>query len=84
VAVKASTLPSYVTDPYPFVSLREPIRQVFEAFGPERLFWGSEMTRLPVPYEQAVSHFTETLDFLTREDVEWVMGRGIRKWLNLP
>lgn len=81
VAVKASTLPSYVTEPYPFPSLYEPIRRVLDAFGSRRVFWGSELTRLPVPYEQAVGHFTTTLDFLAGEDLEWVMGRGIRDWL---
>jgi L-fuconolactonase len=84
VAVKASTLPSYVTEPYPFPSLRDPIRRVYDAFGPQRLFWGSEMTRLPVPYEQCLTHFTETLDFLSDDDLTWIMGRGIREWLRLP
>jgi L-fuconolactonase len=83
VAVKASTLPSYVTEPYPFPSLTEPIRRVVEAFGARRVFWGSEMTRLPCPYEEAITHFTEHLDFLSPEDLEWVMGRGVRKWLRL-
>jgi predicted TIM-barrel fold metal-dependent hydrolase len=84
IAVKASTLPSYVTEPYPFPSLYEPIRSVVEAFGPRRVFWGSELTRLPVPYQQAVRHFTDALDFLSQSDLEWIMGRGIREWLGMP
>lgn len=83
VAVKASTLPSYVTEPFPFPSLYEPVRRVVGAFGARRVFWGSEMTRLPCPYEQAVAHFTEHLDFLSADDLRWVMGRGIRTWLGL-
>jgi hypothetical protein len=28
-------------------------------------------------YQQRTTHFTETLDFLSNEDKEWVMGRAI-------
>jgi hypothetical protein len=28
-------------------------------------------------YRQRVRHFTETLDFLSEEDKDWVMGRAI-------
>lgn len=83
VAVKASTLPSYVSDPYPFKSLHEPIRRVVDAFGPQRVFWGSEMTRLPCSYEECVTLFTRELGFLSHDDLVWVMGRGIREWLGL-
>ena len=82
VAVKASCLPSYVTEPYPFPSLHAHIRRVVEAFGPRRIFWGSDLSRLPCPYRQAVTLFTEELDFLSDADKEWIMGRGIAEWLN--
>ncbi len=39
VAVKASCLPFYTTQSYPFVNLHKYIRQAFDAFGPKRLFW---------------------------------------------
>lgn len=84
IAVKASSLPSVVTDPYPFPSLAERIRRVVDAFGPERTFWGSDLTRLPCSYRQALTHFTETLDFLTQDDLEWIMGRGVGEWLGWP
>jgi hypothetical protein len=28
-------------------------------------------------YRQRITHFTETLDFLSDEDKEWIMGRAI-------
>ena len=84
VAVKASALPCYVTEAYPFPSLRPHIRRVVEAFGPQRVFWGTDLTRLPCPYRQAVNLFTETLDFLSATDKDWIMGRGIAEWLNWP
>lgn len=82
VAVKASSLPRYVTEPYPFPSLHPHIRRVVEVFGPQRVFWGSDLTGLPWSYRQAVTLFTEELDFLSDADKEWIMGRGIAAWLN--
>lgn len=81
VAVKATSLPSNVTEGYPFPSLHQRIRRVVEAFGPRRVFWGSDLTRLPCTYREAVTMFTEHLDFLSADDLEWIMGRGVREWL---
>ena len=33
-------------------------------------------------YRQRITHFTETLDFLTEDDKDWVMGRAILARLN--
>lgn len=81
VAVKASCLPSYVTEKYPFRSLHSRIRRVVGEFGSKRVFWGSDLTRLPCPYRELVTLFTEELDFLSREELEWIMGRGVSEWL---
>lgn len=84
VAVKATCLPSNVTDGYPFSSLHDRIRRVVDAFGPRRVFWGSDLTRLPCTYLEAKNLFTEELDFLNAEDLEWIMGRGVSEWLGWP
>jgi L-fuconolactonase len=82
VAVKTSALPKYVTEPYPFPSLHPHIRRIVDAFGPQRVFWGSDFTGLQCTYRQAVTLFTEELAFLSQADKEWIMGRGIVTWLN--
>jgi predicted TIM-barrel fold metal-dependent hydrolase len=84
VAVKASALPCYVTESYPFPSLHPHIRRVAEAFGPRRVFWGTDLSHLPCPYRQAVTLFTEELDYLSATDKEWIMGRAIAEWLDWP
>ncbi|MFF5019993.1 amidohydrolase family protein [Streptomyces sp. NPDC001165] len=84
VAVKASALPCHTTDAYPFRSLHEPLRRVFDTFGPHRMFWGSDWTRLPCPYDQAVTLFTEQLDFLRGRDKDLVMGDALMRWLDPP
>lgn len=84
VAVKASGLPSLVSEPYPFYSLHEPIHRVLDAFGPRRVFWGSDLSRLRCSYSEAVSLFSEALDFLSDDDRRWVMGNGVAQWLGWP
>ena len=84
VAVKASALPCYVTESYPFPSLHPQIRRVVDAFGPRRVFWGTDRSQLPCPYRQAVTLFTEELNYLSDTDKEWIMGRAIAEWLNWP
>jgi L-fuconolactonase len=71
-----------VTDAHPFPSLHPHIRRIVEAFGPQRVFWGTDLTRLPCSYRQAVTLFADELDFLSAADKEWIMGRGIAEWLN--
>jgi L-fuconolactonase len=81
VAVKASALPCYTTDSYPYRRLHGPIRRAYDAFGPKRLFWGTDLSRLPCSYREAVTLFTEELKWLTPEDQEWIMGRGVCEWI---
>lgn len=81
VAVKASALPCYTSDAYPYRSLLPHLRRVFDAFGPARMFWGTDLSRLPCPYRDAVRHFTEELHWLGALDREWIMGRGLCEWL---
>jgi predicted TIM-barrel fold metal-dependent hydrolase len=84
VAVKASALPCHSSEPYPYRGLHRYVREVFDAFGPRRTFWGTDLTRLPCSYRQAVTLFTEELPWLGGSDLEWVVGRGACEWLGWP
>jgi predicted TIM-barrel fold metal-dependent hydrolase len=81
VAVKASALPCYSSEAYPFPALHRHIRRVYDAFGPRRMFWGTDWTRLPCTWREAITLFTEELPWLTGEDKEWIMGRALCEWL---
>ena len=81
VAVKASCLPCYVDEPYPFPALHPQIRRVVEAFGPQRVFWGTDLSQQPCSYRQTVTLFTEELGFLSAEQKEWILGKGLARWL---
>ena len=81
VAVKASALPCYTGETYPYPGLGPYVRRVHEAFGPRRMFWGTDQTRSPIGYREGIALFTEHMPFLSRADLEWVMGRGVCEWL---
>ena len=84
VSVKTSSAPCYSTQPYPYKNLEPYLRQIFDRFGPRRMMWGSDFTRLPCTYGQCVDHFLKELEFLQGEDKAWVMGRAIAGILNWP
>jgi predicted TIM-barrel fold metal-dependent hydrolase len=82
VSVKATAAPCYSTEPYPYPALHPFLRQLYDAFGPERLFWGSDLSRLRGSYPDLVRLFREELDFFPPDDVEAVMGRSVLAWLD--
>ena len=55
VALKATGAPSYSSEPYPYRNIHGHIRKLYDAFGPDRMFWGTDITRMPVLVE-AVRH----------------------------
>jgi L-fuconolactonase len=82
VAAKVTAMPCYAADKaYPFKSVHPYIRRVFDSFGPERTFWGTDWSRLPCSYRQGVTMFTEEMPWLKGQDLEGVMGRGVCEWL---
>ncbi len=81
VAVKATALPCYTDEPYPYAGISGHIERVYDAFGPNRMFWGTDLSRLSCDYRQAVTHFTEELPFLSESDKELIMGRALCAWL---
>jgi predicted TIM-barrel fold metal-dependent hydrolase len=84
VAAKASALPCYTNDSWPYRRVHGWLRQAFDAFGPKRLFWGTDLSRSPIPYRDNVTLFTEQIPWLAGDDLEWVMGRGVCEWLGWP
>ena len=83
VAVKAAGIPGYAQgEAFPYPSLHAPLRQVFDAFGPDRMFWGTDLSRMTVPYRDCVEMFTTGIPWLKGEDLAKVMGLGLCRWLD--
>ena len=84
VSVKTSSVPCFSAEPYPFVDIYPYLKRIYEAFGPRRMLWGADFTRLTSTYPECLRHFQEGLDFLTAEDKEWVLGKTAAHVLNWP
>jgi len=81
VSVKLSGSAMNSTADYPWRNIHGQIRRMFDAFGPERCFWGTDITRMHPTYRQCVTMFTEEMDWLKGRDLELVMGRAMLEWL---
>src|SRR5262245_53598145 len=81
VAMKATGAPSYSDQPYPFRDIHDNLHRLYDAFGPTRWFWGTDITRMPCSWRQCVTLFTEELPWLKGRDLELVMGRAVCDWL---
>ena len=79
VSVKLSNLPNASLEPYPFKDLHDHIKRVYDAFGPRRCHWGTDVTNGlgRSDWKQRLVHFTEELKFMSEDDKDWVLGRSI-------
>jgi predicted TIM-barrel fold metal-dependent hydrolase len=84
VSVKATALPCYTTDPYPFANLYPHLRRIYDAFDPDRIMWGSDLTRLPCSYAQCLDHVQKELDFPSDADRVRILGGTAATLLRWP
>jgi predicted TIM-barrel fold metal-dependent hydrolase len=80
VSVKLTGGPFYADDAYPFKGLHQHYRAMYDAFGPRRLFWGTDITKMPCSWRQCVSHFRE-IDWIPEADKKLIMGDAMCAWL---
>ena len=98
VHVKFCGAPTFSKEPYPHKDVWPYIHQIIKAFTPDRLFWGSDFTRMrsrpapeggPAPrsewrfYSDALNYLRDT-DELSASDKEMMLGGAIRKALRWP
>ena len=84
IFVMLSAAPSYSNEPYPFRDLQPFIKRIFDTYGPRRLLWGSDLSRLKSSYRECLDQFRASLDFLSAEDKEWILGKTLAEVLNWP
>ena len=69
--------PSYSSEPYPYRNIHKYIRQMFDAFGPQRCFWGTDITRMPCSYPAMRNDVHRRAAVAAGPDKDRVMGRGL-------
>jgi predicted TIM-barrel fold metal-dependent hydrolase len=79
VSVKISSAPNFSKEPYPWNDVTDALKRCFDAFGPRRCYWGTDITNslAKATYRQRIEHFTKELSFMSEEDKDWVMGKAI-------
>jgi predicted TIM-barrel fold metal-dependent hydrolase len=80
VAVKLTGGPFYADDAYPFKSLHKHYRAMYDAFGPQRLFWGTDITKMPCSWSECLTHFQE-IDWIPEADKSLILGDALCDWI---
>jgi predicted TIM-barrel fold metal-dependent hydrolase len=84
VAVKATGLPSLSREPFPFRDVWAPLLRVIDAFGCDRVLWGTDFTRVErASYADSVAYLRE-IDELTDPELELLYGATTRRVLGWP
>jgi L-fuconolactonase len=98
VAVKLTGLPVLLPGAYPFEAIWPALHRLLDAFGPERLLWGSDVHRvtgrvwqppLRVPgfedvnYAELVGYLLHS-DEIGEADKATMLGAATRRWFNWP
>ena len=87
IAVKASALPCFLdleAEGPPYPSITEAVYRLVDAFGADRVFFGSDLSRLPVPYADLVATFTDHLPQLSAAERALVCGGALTTWVRWP
>ena len=77
-------MPCFSEQQYPFRDTHPIIRRIYDAFGPRRMLWGADLSRLRGSYRECLAQFQEALDFLTLEDKQWILGKSLAEVLRWP
>jgi predicted TIM-barrel fold metal-dependent hydrolase len=84
VFVMVSSAPCFSNEPYPFRDLHPYLRRIYDVYGPRRMLWGADLSRLRGTYRECLDLFRYELDFLPESDKEWILGRALAEALNWP
>ena len=66
---------------YPYRDTHAVVKQVYDAFGPERLMWGTDwpLVEQKCGYTGALDLVKRELAFLNESDREWILGKTVLK-----
>jgi predicted TIM-barrel fold metal-dependent hydrolase len=84
VVVNVSSAPCFSKEPYPFRDVEPYLRRIYDAYGPRRMLWGADLSRLTSTYRECLEQFSRGLDFLSASDKEWILGKTLASVLNWP
>ena len=80
--VKVSAFYALGKKQYPYTDLIPLIRALYDAYGPQRLMWASDspfQVQKPHTYAGSIELVRDRLDFLSKEDHEWLLRKSAEK-----
>lgn len=83
VSIKATGVSNLSTEAFPFRDVWQPFMRVVEAFGADRVMWGSDITRILHPYAETVGYVAE-IPGLTDDERALIYGGNTRRILRWP
>lgn len=80
VYVKISHMWSLSQQPYPYSDAARQVKQVFDAFGPQRLMWGTDwpICLNKLSYAQAVALYRDHLAWLSPQDRQQILYKTVQ------
>lgn len=84
VAVKASALPVSFPTTYSAELVATLMGRLLDWFGPKRIFWGSDYTRMhkPADYGETLQLFRQGIAELPDAEQRLLLGEGVREWFD--
>jgi predicted TIM-barrel fold metal-dependent hydrolase len=83
VFVKISHLWSLSHEAYPYRDTHEQVRRLYDAFGPQRLMWGTDWPGVEAycGYARALALYRDEIKFFNDDDRRWILGgTALRLW----
>jgi predicted TIM-barrel fold metal-dependent hydrolase len=81
VYVKISHTWSLSKEPYPYRDTHVQVKKVYDAFGPQRLMWGTDwpLVERHCGYARALAVVRDEMKFFNDDDKRWILGGTVEK-----
>jgi len=81
VYVKISHTWSLSKEPYPYRDTHDQVHKLYDAFGPQRLMWGTDwpISERHCGYARALAVVRDEMKFLNQEDKTWILGKTVER-----
>ncbi|MGH9721519.1 MAG: amidohydrolase family protein [Bryobacteraceae bacterium] len=81
VFVKVSHTWSLSKQPYPYKDSQAQVKRLYDAFGPQRLMWGTDwpLVENHCGYAKALALVRDEMSFLNEEDKSWMLSKTVER-----
>ena len=79
--VKISHTWSLSKQPYPYLDSQAQVKRLYDAFGPERIMWGTDWPLVEnyCGYRKSLALVRDEMSFLSEQDKSWILSKTIER-----